>query len=124
MNSILHFLAGLLCATSAAAQTWTPPAAIVAALPTVQPAAFEAHVRYLADDRLRGRLPGTPGYQLAVDYVTAQLQKNGVAPAGDAGGYTQKVRLRRAFVEPGAVLSYQPAGGPAQALTYGAAATL
>ncbi|RZK62191.1 MAG: M28 family peptidase [Hymenobacter sp.] len=117
------FAAGLL-AVPAAAQTWAPPAAVGAALFTAQPAAFEAHVRYLADDRLRGRLPGTPGYQLAVDYVTAQLKKNGVAPAGEGGGYTQKVRLRRAFVEPGATLSYQPAAGPAQPLTYGAAATV
>jgi hypothetical protein len=81
-------------------------------------------VRYLADDRLRGRLPGTPGYQLAVDYVTAQLRQNGVLPAGEQGGYTQKVRLRRAFVEPGAALSYQPASGPAQPLAYGPAATV
>ena len=124
MKTWLHLLAASLLAAPAAAQTWAPPAAVAAALPTVQPAAFEAHVRYLADDRLRGRLPGTPGYQLAVDYVSAQLRQNGVAPAGEQGGYTQKVRLRRAFVEPGAVLSYQPAAGPAQPLTYGTAATL
>ncbi len=113
-----------LLAAPAAAQTWTPPTTVVAALPTVQPVAFEAHVRYLADDRLRGRLPGTPGYQLAVDYVVAQLKQNGVASAGDQGGYTQKVRLRRAFVELGAAVSYQPATGSAQPLAYGAAATV
>ena len=113
-----------LLAASAHAQNWAPPPTVVAALPTVQPAAFEAHVRYLADDRLRGRLPGTPGYQLAVDYVTAQLKQNGVAPAGDQGGYTQKVRLRRAFVEPGATVSYQAATSLAQPLAYGAAATV
>jgi len=124
-NAQLFLLTSFLgIAAPAAAQTWTPPAAVAAALPTVQPAAFEAHVRYLADDRLRGRLPGTPGYQLAVDYVTAQFKQNGVAPAGEQGGYTQKVRLRRAFVEPGAVLSYQAASGPAQPLAYGPAATL
>jgi hypothetical protein len=111
--------AALLAAPAAAAQTWAPPAPVVAALPTVQPAAFEAHVRYLADDRLLGRLPGTPGYQLAVDYVTAQFKQNGVLPAGDQGGYVQKVRLRRAFVEPGATLSYQPTSGGPVALVYG-----
>ena len=122
-NWLSLLLSGLLSAP-AAAQTWTPPAPVVAALPTAQPAAFEAHVRYLADDRLRGRLPGTPGYQLAVDYVTAQFKQIGVAPAGDQGGYTQKVRLRRAFVEPGAVLSYQSAAGAAVPLAYGPAATV
>jgi Zn-dependent M28 family amino/carboxypeptidase len=98
--------------------------AAIATLPTVQPAALEAHVRYLADDRLRGRLPGTPGYQLAVDYAVSQLKQNGVQPAGDKGTYTQAVRLRRAFVEPGATLSYQPASGPAQPLAFGPAITV
>jgi Zn-dependent M28 family amino/carboxypeptidase len=124
MRILLNLLVANLLAAPVAAQTWTPPAPVAAALPTAQPAAFEAHVRYLADDRLRGRLPGTPGYQLAVDYVTAQFKQNGVAPAGDQGSYTQKVRLRRAFVEPGAVLSYQAANGLAQPLAYGPAVTL
>jgi hypothetical protein len=118
----LATLALTLLAPAARAQTIAPAAQ--AALPIAQPAAFEAHVRYLADDRLRGRLPGTPGYQLAVDYVITQFKQNGVLPAGEQGGYTQKVRLRRAFVEPGAVLSFQPAGGAAQPLAYGPAATL
>ncbi len=124
MKQWLSLLAAGVLGPAAAAQTWTPPASVAAALPTAQPTAFEAHVRYLAHDRLRGRLPGTPGYQLAVDYVTAQLRQNGVLPAGEQGGYTQKVRLRRAFVEPGAVLSYQPASGAAQPLAYGPAATV
>ena len=123
MKKVLLGLAASLLLT-VASQAQGLDAAAKAALPTVQPAALEAHVRYLADDRLRGRLPGTPGYQLAVDYVASQLKQNGVAPAGDKGGYTQLVRLRRAFVEPGAALSYQPASGAAQPLAYGPAATL
>jgi hypothetical protein len=113
------FAIGLLLTHKALGQAIDPAA--LAVLPTVQPAALEAHVRYLADDRLRGRLPGTPGYQLAVDYVVSQLKKNGVQPAGDKGGYTQAVRLRRAFVEPGASVSYQPATGAAQPLAVGSA---
>ena len=111
-------LAGCL-ALPAAAQTLAVPAPVAASLQKISAAAFQAHVRYLADDRLRGRLPGTPGYQLAVDYVTAQFQKMGVRPAGDNGAFTQKVRLRRAFVEPGATLARQPAQGAAQPLAYG-----
>ena len=30
---------------------------------------IRSHITYLADDKLKGRLPGTAGYQLAVDYV-------------------------------------------------------
>ncbi|GAA4505277.1 M20/M25/M40 family metallo-hydrolase [Hymenobacter ginsengisoli] len=119
--SLVGLAAGLLFAQSAPAQSIDPAA--LAVLPTVQPAALEAHVRYLADDRLRGRLPGTPGYQLAVDYVIGQLKQNGVQPAGDKGTYTQTVRLRRAFVEPGASASLQPASGAAQPLAVGAAVT-
>ena len=94
------------------------------ALTATKPAALEAHVRYLADDKLRGRLPGTPGYQLAVDYVTKQLRDNGIAPAGEHGAYTQRVRLRRAFVEPGATLRLLPASGAAETLGPGQEAAL
>jgi Zn-dependent M28 family amino/carboxypeptidase len=124
----MHFLtkAGLIagCLLTQASRAQTIDPAAIAVLPIVQPAALEAHVRYLADDRLRGRLPGTPGYQLAVDYVIAQLKQNGVQPAGEKGTYTQAVRLRRAFVEPGATLSYQPANGAAQPLAFGSAITV
>lgn len=114
--------AGCLLTQAGLAQGIDPAA--IAALPTVQPAALEAHVRYLADDRLRGRLPGTPGYQLAVDYAVSQFKQNGVLPAGEKGAYTQAVRLRRAFVEPGAALSYQPASGAAQPLAFGPTITV
>lgn len=124
MRLLSKILAASILAAPAAAQTLALPPPVVAALATVRPAALEAHVRYLANDRLRGRLPGTPGYQLAVDYVTAQFKQAGVAPAGDKGTYTQLVRLRRAFVEPGAALSYQPATGPAQPLAAGPAVSV
>ena len=117
----LRVIAGLLVSQVAAAQGISPAAQ--AALPLARPAALAAHVRYLADDRLRGRLPGTPGYQLAVAYAVSQLKQNGVAPAGERGTYLQAVRLRRAFVEAGAAASYQPAAGAAQPLAVGPAIT-
>ena len=119
MRIFFQFILAGGLALPAAAQTLAVPAPVAASLQKISAAAFQAHVRYLADDRLRGRLPGTPGYQLAVDYVTAQFQKMGVRPAGDNGAFTQKVRLRRAFVEPGATLARQPAQGAAQPLAYG-----
>ncbi|HQX72660.1 MAG TPA: M28 family peptidase [Chitinophagaceae bacterium] len=59
---------------------------------------IRSHIAYLADDRLKGRLPGTAGYQLAVDYVIDQYRQIGVTPGGDNGGYTQKVILRKSIV--------------------------
>jgi hypothetical protein len=60
---------------------------------------IRSHIAYLADDRLKGRLPGTEGYQLAVDYVVDQFKKMGVQPGGDAGGFTQKLLLRKSTVD-------------------------
>jgi Peptidase family M28/PA domain len=59
---------------------------------------IRSHIAYLADDKLKGRLPGTEGYQMAVDYVVDQYRKMGVAPGGDNGGYTQKLILRRSLL--------------------------
>lgn len=46
---------------------------------------LEAHVRYLADDRLQGRETGTPGEREALDYIEKQFAEIGLAPAGDSG---------------------------------------
>ncbi|HWP94184.1 MAG TPA: M28 family metallopeptidase [Gammaproteobacteria bacterium] len=55
--------------------------------------AIEAHVRFLADDLLEGRAAGTRGYDLAALYVATEFRKLGLEPAGDAGGYFQRVPL-------------------------------
>lgn len=57
------------------------------------------HIAYLADDKLKGRLPGTEGYQMAVDYVIDQYKKIGLTPAGDNNGFTQKVIIRKSIVD-------------------------
>jgi Zn-dependent M28 family amino/carboxypeptidase len=51
-----------------------------------------AHVKYLADDRLEGRLTGSAGYRQAAAYVAERFQEYGLAPAGD-NGYFQPVRF-------------------------------
>ena len=73
--------------------------AVRAAMDGIDTNTIRSHIAYLADDRLKGRLPGTEGYQMAVDYVTDQFKKIGVQPAGDAGGFTQKLVLRKAALE-------------------------
>ncbi|MGF1923410.1 MAG: M28 family peptidase [Bacteroidia bacterium] len=62
---------------------------------------LKANISYLADDKLLGRQPGKPGYQMAVDYVIGELQKNGVQPAGEKGTWLQTILMRRASVTPG-----------------------
>ena len=103
MKSFLTLVTALFISTVAQAQApLTVPKPVAAALEQVQPEVIRAHIAYLADDRLLGRKAGTPGYQLAVDYVTEQLKTLGVQPAGEGGTFIQKVRLRRAFLKPGA----------------------
>ncbi|GAA4335590.1 M20/M25/M40 family metallo-hydrolase [Flaviaesturariibacter amylovorans] len=85
-------------ALQAAAQGPAVSARVRAAMDRVDSNSIRGHVAYLADDRLRGRLPGTEGYQLAVDYVTEQFKKMGVKPGGDAGAYTQKLLIRKSLV--------------------------
>jgi hypothetical protein len=113
-------LTSLLLTSQARAQTpLTLPKPVAQALDKVQPAAIKSHIAYLADDKLRGRQPGTPGYQMAVDYVSSQFKKLGVQPAGDQGTYTQKVRLRRSTLRPGATLNWHGATGVVTTLILG-----
>src|SRR5687767_3031298 len=67
-------------------------------LEKVQPDSIRAHIKYLADDKLRGRLPNTPGYQMAMDYVVSKYKSLGLLPAGDNQTYLQKVKFRKAKI--------------------------
>jgi hypothetical protein len=66
------------------------------ALEAVRPQAIAAHVRFLSDDLLEGRYSGSRGHAIAERYVIAQLAALGVQPAGEAGGWLQRVALRQA----------------------------
>jgi len=82
---------------------------------------IRSHIVYLADDKLKGRLPGTEGYQMAVDYVIDQFKKMGVAPGADNGGYTQKLILRRSLVDNRSVVAViKDKDGNVDSLTFGA----
>ena len=79
------------------------PALVFAQLPTKsQTAAAEtaitdsrlrAHIKFLADDLLEGRGPGTRGDDLTMAYITAQFRVLGLKPAADDGGWIQSVPL-------------------------------
>ena len=80
---------------------------------------IRSHIAYLADDKLKGRLPGTEGYQIAVDYVIDQYKKIGVAPGGDNGGFTQKLIIRKSIVDnSSAVAILKDRAGNTDSLTF------
>lgn len=56
-------------------------------------AALRGHIRFLADDLLEGRAPGSRGDLLAQKYVAAQFEALGFQPAGPEGSWFQSVPL-------------------------------
>jgi len=76
---------------------------VTLALTVIDTAQIKADIKYLADDKLLGRMPGTPGYQMAVDYVVGRLKTLNVKPAGENNTWLQQVKLRKAFVHDGVI---------------------
>src|SRR5262245_24305923 len=70
-------------------------------LDSVQPDSIKRHIAFLADDKMKGRLPGTPEFKIAVDYVIAHFKQFGMKPAGDDGTFLQNVKIRKAKVNGG-----------------------
>lgn len=85
---------------SASVQAQTNLESLKPMLDGVVPDSIKRHIAYLADDKLRGRLPGTPGFQMAIDYVIQHYKMFGMKPMGDKGTFTQAVKIRKARVNP------------------------
>jgi Zn-dependent M28 family amino/carboxypeptidase len=69
------------------------PAAAFAAMETINPEHIRWHVRFLSHDLLEGRGTGQRGGDIAAEYMATQFAEYGLKPAGDNGGYLQKVPL-------------------------------
>lgn len=79
---------------------------------------IEDDVRALADDRMQGRETGTPGHELAADHVARRFAEAGLAPAGDDGGWFQRVPLLRARIDPEGARMEVRLGGATRALAF------
>lgn len=73
------------------AQSPTP----AAAEPVFTPAAMRAHVEFLADDLLAGRDTGSEGHEIAARYVASQFDGLGLKPAGENGGWLQRITFQK-----------------------------
>lgn len=78
----------------------TPPPPAPAALPEASAENIRADMEFLASDDLEGREAGTPGFDLAADYVAAEFSEIGLKPAGDAGSYMQTITFLRSVRAP------------------------
>jgi Zn-dependent M28 family amino/carboxypeptidase len=71
----------------------TIPANVKAAIDLVDAEKIRAHVKFLSDDLLEGRGPGTRGGEIAAQYIATQFALYGLKPAGDNGTYLQQVNF-------------------------------
>lgn len=67
--------------------------------------ALRAHTKFLADDLLEGRGPGTRGGELATKYIAAQFEVLGLQGAGEKGSFFQPVSLVGVKADPKTVLN-------------------
>ncbi|HCB08112.1 MAG TPA: peptidase M28, partial [Alteromonas sp.] len=69
------------------------------AVNAASPERFKGHMMLLADDLLAGRDTGSIGHDFASLYIASELQKMGVAPAGEEGSYYQIVPFKQATLD-------------------------
>jgi hypothetical protein len=59
----------------------------------ISPADLRNRISIFADDSMQGRRTGTPGNVKGNAYIVSEVRRLGLKPAGDTGGYLQKVPL-------------------------------
>src|SRR6476646_10861875 len=94
------------------------PAAI-AAFQKIDAEHIRAHVRFLSHDLLEGRGTGTRGGDIAAKYIATQFALDGLKPAGDDGGYLQKVEFTGVLTLPATTAALHPQHGSALQLKLG-----
>jgi hypothetical protein len=67
--------------------------ALSAATPEIDQARLLDHVKFLSSDDLKGRANGSPELERAAEYVAAQFESAGLAPAGDQNSWFQSFDL-------------------------------
>ncbi|HEX2762646.1 MAG TPA: M28 family metallopeptidase [Allosphingosinicella sp.] len=61
----------------------------------IDPVRMDNMIRTLASDAFEGRAPGTAGEAKTIAYISEQFRLAGLEPAGENGGWTQRVPLVR-----------------------------
>lgn len=93
------------------------PSDIDRAMQSIRPETVEAHLRFLADDLLEGRGPGTRGAELAAKYIATQFEAFGLEPA--APNFLQTVPIVNMKADPATSLSATGPNGGKETFKYG-----
>ena len=88
-----------------------------ALLDTISQENIYAHVEYLANDSLEGRMTGEAGYDKAAKYVAERFSEYGLEPGGDDGWY-QQVPLQTYLVDTDSIQFIVHGDDGDQPLTY------
>jgi Zn-dependent M28 family amino/carboxypeptidase len=111
--------AGGACAAANPAAELGLPVNVAAAMRGIDADHIRAHVKFLSDDLLEGRGTGARGGDIAAQYIAAQFALDGLRPAGDKGGYLQKVEFTGVHTLPATAFTLQPLHGKALDLKLG-----
>lgn len=120
LTSVLIPAGGLLAQAVSVPNIPGVPQAARQAAESIDPEKIRAHVRFLADDLLEGRGPGTRGGELAAKYIATEFSLYNLEPAGDNGTFYQRVPLYAVHtVENQTTFALEPKNGAAVPLAYG-----
>ncbi len=84
---------GELAIAQDATEKFVPSQAVQAAAATIDEAGLRSAIRFLSDDLLEGRGPGTVADSLTQLYVSTQLESYGYKPAAGDGAWIQRVPM-------------------------------
>lgn len=86
-------------AAALGAQQALLPEPVRAAADRISAAQLEQDLAYFASDELLGRNTPSPGFDLAADYIIRRLERAGVKPFGDHGGYRQHYEMHETRID-------------------------
>ncbi len=79
---------------------------------------LKTHIRYLASDELEGRAAGSEGNRKAAEYIADLMERYGLKPVGDNGGYYQQFEfVSTVRLGDGNAATIAEAGPPLQTVT-------
>jgi Zn-dependent M28 family amino/carboxypeptidase len=108
---VLCIATGAVCAATDPAGELALPAKVAETMRSIDAERIRAHVRFLSDDLLEGRGTGARGGDIAAQYIASQFALDGLKPAGDNGGYLQRVEFTGVQTLPSTTASLLPAHG-------------